>query len=179
MRWLIWTVLVGGLAFGVWSTLQPDYSQVVDFTSRPYDYSALLDLEPHGRFDPEADFKGDYALIYYFSELTCNTCTDRDLVHVANWFQRFGDRVDFLLVVHGQNKMYLKRLKRLGKVNYPILLEEHRGQAGFGASVIALVDKTKGEVIASYHSTSDDTLAPAISKLEEKLESVIHAAASR
>ena len=149
--------------------------------SRPVDFdpAPLLEMETLGLFDPDLHFRRDLMVIYYFSELSCETCTTRELVHVADWHTRYKQQADFFLVVHGRDPIYLSNLKRLGQVSYPILLEEELGQAGFNGTVIAIADKSTGRLLAQYHPIADPETAHLIEDMETILRKAIAAKTNR
>jgi len=133
------------------------------------DTEALLNLEPFGEFDPSLHFTRDLSVVFYFSELSCNTCTTKELENMADWYSQFGDRVDFYLVVHGQDRVFLNNLKRLGKVDYPILMETSFGQMGLGRTTIALFRKNTQQVLARYFPTPDQVHLKDLARFEARL----------
>ena len=151
-------VLAGVAGFALTSWLRDRTPENPDLFSRDridYDPSLLLALKPFGTFDPELHFTRDLILVFYFDELSCETCTVRELQTLAGWYERYRDHVDFLLVVHGQHPVYLHNLLRVGKVKYPILVESVRGASGLDRTAICILDKTRGEIVARYFPTPD------------------------
>ncbi len=157
----------------VWFSGKPGSATTIESQPRPYDMGVLLEMEPHGVFDPDIHFRNELAVIFYFSELSCNTCTTRELENMADWHARYGEEVDFFLVVHGQDPTYLNRLRRVGRVDYPILLENRVGDAGFADTAIAVIHKDRGELLAVYHPQPDPDTAGDIHLLERVLEDAI------
>ena len=163
---LIGCLIALGLYQGLKVANQGDHSRL---ESPLFDAAQLLELEPFGDWDPDRHFTQDLSLVFYFSELSCQTCTTRELQNVARWHQRFGDRMDFYLVVQGQDPVYLNNLRRLGRVNYPILLEEHLGQLGLPKTTIALFRKNTQKILAAYFPSPDEPHPKAMTQLEERL----------
>ena len=143
--------ILGWYSYQAWAR-----NRLVHRDSRPFDLAALLELEPFGEFEPERHLAHDISVVYYFSELSCTTCTERELVTVASWYERFADRANFILVVHGQDPLYLRQLRRIGRVRYPILLETGIGQLGFETTTIAIVDQVPGLIVARYTPKPDE-----------------------
>lgn len=157
----------------VWFSGKPGSASTIDRQSRPYDIGVLLEMEPHGTFDPGIHFRNELAVIFYFSELSCNTCTTRELANMADWYERYGNVVDFFLVVHGQDPFYLNRLRRVGRVHYPILLENRLGDTGFADTAIAVLHKSQGRILAVYEPDPDPASAGDIFLLEKVLANAI------
>ncbi|CAM2064109.1 hypothetical protein SCOR_02000 [Sulfidibacter corallicola] len=116
-----------------------------------FDFNALETLTPFTAFDPLIHCQSEFTVILYFSELSCTTCTDESLVYLAEWHEALADKVDFLLVVQGQDPLYLNNLRRLGRVKYPILLESEPGMLGLPETAVLLVRKGASEPVWGFH----------------------------
>lgn len=134
-----------------------------------FDPAPMLEMKNLGDFDLDKHFSRELMVIFYLSELSCETCAMRELGNVAQWREQYGDRVDFFMVVQGRDPVYLSNLKRLGKVNYPIFLEDQLGDLGFSKTVIAIADKSTGHLLAQYHPMPDMDTAHLIEDMEEIL----------
>lgn len=122
-----------------------------------FDVAALLELEAFGDITAAQHFDQDLSLVFYFSELSCRTCTHQELQTVADWYSRYQDKMNFYLVVQGQEPSYLHNLRRLGRVHYPLLLEAQRGQLGLPTTTIALFRKSTQHILAQYHPQPDQS----------------------
>ncbi len=120
-----------------------------------YDPALLTALAPFETFESERRFSHDLAVVFYLDERSCETCTIRELDALAGWHGRYGDRIEFLLVVHGRDPMYLRNLRRAGKARYPILLEPARGAAGLDRTGVFVIDLSRGRIVADYYPRPD------------------------
>lgn len=135
----------------------------------------ILDLEPFGDFDPEQHFSKDLSLVFYFNQLSCQTCTTRELRNMSVWYEQYSDQMDFYLVVQGENPVYLNNLKRLGQVKYPILLEKVPGSLGLSKTTLVLFRKHSQEILATYFPTPDQPHPKALALLEQRLSKELDA----
>ena len=135
----------------------------------PFDLSPLSAMASYGDFDPAEIFTNDLSVMLYFTELSCSTCTDRELRRMVDWHQRWGDQIDFVLAVQGQDPLYLRNLRRLGKVSWPILLPE-QGDLDLPKTAVVVVSKQQGLALARWHPLPDADDAEVIAA---KIEDVI------
>ncbi len=168
MKWIVTLVMTMALLTGWWFVSRPD-SPLIDYSVREFDVGLLLGLQSFGDFDPDLEFTHDLSVIFYFSSLSCSTCTTRELRNLADWYEKYRDRVDFFLVVQGQDDVYLHNLKRLGDVKYPILLEAEQGDMGFAHTCVMLMSKNEASVLATYYPQVDPKTADDILFLETYL----------
>lgn len=165
-------ILFGCALLGVglfWSFNFPYKHHLVREKIPHFDPFQILDLEPFGDFDPDQHFTKDLSLVFYFNQLSCQTCTTRELGNMSTWFEQFSNQMDFFLVVQGENAVYLNNLKRLGQVKYPILLEKEPGILGLSKTTIILFRKHSQEVLAVYFPTPDKPHPKALTLLEQRL----------
>ena len=135
-----------------------------------FDSEVLLELEPFGLFNPDTQFTKDLSVVFYFSELSCNTCVTAELANVAQWYDRYSSQVDFYLVVQGQDPMYLHNLRRLGRVKYPILIEQNPGYSGLTTTTIALFRKHTNQVLTSIQPTPETVNGKETEAFERRLK---------
>lgn len=130
--------------------------------------SNLLELEPFGSFEPERDLVGPFAVMLYYSELSCNTCTAEALVELAELYKRHGDQIRFLLVVHGQDPIDLGNLRRVGRVQFPILLE-NEDRLGLPQQFCGILDLNKQKFVYSFIPKMDRWEPQRMAGLERRL----------
>lgn len=163
--WARYTLLLGALVCVCCKPAQPPPVSLDNFDTR-----ALLELKTFGDWDLAQELQNRYSVILYFSELSCGTCSDIALKKVSELYQDHKDQVDFMLVVHGQDPTYLANLRRVGKVRWPILLEEFPGQSGFHTELttIVLLDKQTQSVVTLIQP-QPDSQDPSYARFQESL----------
>lgn len=176
MRYLLLVSVSTGLA-GIIYWMNSARS-LIDYRVVEFDVGQLLDLKSNGAFDPDHQFTHDLSVIFYFSELSCTTCTTRELENLAVWYQRYREHVDFYLVVHGQDPLYLSNLRRIGKVEYPIFSEAQQGDLGIHDTAILVASKARSQILASYRPSADEETAHEITVLEQFLVGLMNGSRS-
>ncbi len=136
----------------------------------PLDNQQLTALEAFGEFLPEEHFTSPITLLLYYSELSCGTCTSKALTEMKNLHEHYGNRVNFLLVVRGQNSVELANLRRMGKVGYPILLENETTSLGLPHTLMGIHDQTKNQVVGWTSLSPNQSIhGQAMAELREML----------
>ena len=115
----------------------------------PFDLQLLEKQTPYFEGDV-VQFKKPWSVIVYVSEMTCNTCLNRELAHLNDMVHNTHN-VDFVLVASGWQPSYLRALRRVGKVNYPIIPERESDSLGFEQRFsISLIDNASSVVVLQY-----------------------------
>lgn len=126
------------------------HTKVIDF-----DVTQLESLTPYsGKLGDSR-----YVLLTYFNELSCRSCVNQNLEHLANLHTKLDPKSDLELVLVANDPAssaagahrYLNDMRRIGRVEYPILLEAYPGQLGLEvALVITLIDRQSGKQLVHY-----------------------------
>lgn len=157
-------VLIALILLGCGASQPDNYS----LKTADFDPSPLWEMPSYGDFDPQQDLQHDLSVLLYFSELSCSTCTDRELRRMVDWHHRWGDRVDFVLAVQGQDPIYLRNLRRLGKVTWPILLAEEN-TLPLPETAVVVFSKQENKALAQWRPLPDSPNADRIAGLIEQL----------
>jgi hypothetical protein len=123
----------------------------IDRSSRPFPLEKLHALTP---FSGSWDQDGAYLLLIYMPEVSCSSCTDRDLSAIAERYQKPGYP---WLMVTGPGKLhYLKRLKRVLGLDFPVVLEEPAGHLGLHPEFrLFFLDLHQGRALVTYTPNPD------------------------
>ena len=125
------------------------------FPDTPFDLQKVLELESFGEPGAEDALSKPYVLVVYFHQLTCNTCLNTSLSYLNEMYESASGNLGFLAVVHGEDFQYLRNLRRIGKVTYPILMERVPGEAGLLDHFnISLVDVSRQRLLVRYFPTT-------------------------
>ncbi|MDJ0840427.1 MAG: hypothetical protein QNK37_28210 [Acidobacteriota bacterium] len=143
----------------------PEKRDAAYFTNEIYNYDTetLFQLEAFDEIALADHFAARYAVTAYYTEISCMSCVQRELESMRTMKERLGDRLDFVLVTYnpgfaqnGSAGNYLLDLRRVGRIDWPILLEAEKGAASLGNRfTIALLDKQRGEIIYRYFPDSE------------------------
>lgn len=110
----------------------------------------LFDLE-HFAEPPLVPIEQPWMILVYFDQLTCTTCLNQNTGLLAQMKREMGDQVAFVAVVRGDNFNFLRDLKRMGKFDYPLLIEPLAGQIGLEAQFqINLIRMSDQKLVLRY-----------------------------
>jgi len=111
----------------------------------------VTQLPLFGQRPSEPDWTKRFAVFVYFNNLTCATCLNEGLDYLADMHQRLGEQVAFAAVVQGTDFQYLRNLRRIGRVGYPIYIEDTPESAGFPPLMnVSLVDLQKERTLLRF-----------------------------
>ena len=118
----------------------------------PYDLESLFHLEPFGRPGLDEGFGKNAAVVTAISNLSCGTCVSRELKRIQAMSVAHGERLDFVLVVSGEDEYYLRNLRRVGRIRFPILLGRAPGPSTQKPDqmTIDLIDKNRRRLIYRF-----------------------------
>jgi hypothetical protein len=128
----------------------------IEERGQPYDLAELGSLQKLDTTDTDL-LLSDYLLVFYFQGTDCDSCINRELLSIGDLLAEAHPRLSGVIVTHydessGHIPVMLRDLRRIGRLDCPVLLEERPGQAGLGKRIlVALIDTKKGTIEASYH----------------------------
>jgi len=99
--------------------------------SKPFHLDMLHELEPFNDRMPVPSLVKPWLLLVYFDHLTCGSCLNQNLELLAELNASLSSEADFVAVVYSRNFEFLRNMVRIGKLTFPILLEDHPGQMGW------------------------------------------------
>jgi len=115
-----------------------------------FNIDQLFDLEHFGD-PPMTPLEKPWLILVYFDHLTCTTCLNQNLSLIRQMKRDLGSNTAFVAVVQGENFKFLRDLKRLGTIDYPLLIESHAGQIGLEAQFqINLIRRSDQKLLLRY-----------------------------
>ena len=175
-------IAAGCLGVGLFSRNQADM-RFFNSEPRSFDATVLDELPTMDNITLDQAESADFAVIAHVEQVSCRTCVDRELAALQQLSHSLQGKLDSLLVAsdagfteNGKVSKDLVDLRRVGRLSFPVLLENVRGEAGLGPLFnLSLWDRNRGEIVFRYYpQTSRDDLWPVF---EKKVKTYIRAAA--
>lgn len=117
---------------------------------KPFNTQSLRELDC---FDSTVESENSkWLLLAYVPVLSCQTCTDRDLKHMAEMHRLYSDKIDFTLVCNDANFQYIRNLRRVAGISFPVLIEKNEGALGLQPRFhFLLIDKTLDQSLLQFN----------------------------
>lgn len=101
-----------------------------------------------------------WLILFYSPEISCTTCKAKALNQLVNFSQK-NKGLDYLFVTTEQDDYNLRQVKRIGKVDFPILIEPYPGFLGLAPTIgLFLIDNNSGKIVSKYYPTPDERSLP-------------------
>ncbi len=137
--WILWIALC--------HCTPSDGDRSIRELTTPFNVDALVELVPY-KSDALA-ITSRYIILIYLTEVSCGACSDRELISISKEYQNRG--YPFLLVAGPSKSFYLRNMKRVLKLQFPMALEAYGGQLGLPSKFnISLIDIEKRMVTLRY-----------------------------
>lgn len=134
----------------------------------PFDAQTLLSLESFGKVTYEESSR--WLVLAYVPTLSCQTCTNRDLQYLATMEQRLREMADFALICNPGNREYVRNIRRVTKIKFPILIEKQEASLGLAQHFhFLLIDKANNQSVVQFFTASTLPLDQGMIPFEEKI----------
>ncbi len=101
-----------------------------------------------------------WLILFYSPEISCTTCKAKALNQLVKFSQENKD-LDYLFVTTEQDDYNLRQVKRIGKVDFPILIEPYQGFLGLAPTIgLFFIDNNSGRIISKHYPTPDNKSSP-------------------
>ena len=123
------------------------WSRFTPLSAERFNIQDIIDLPP---FSEEMNFliNKRFIVISYFSNLSCNTCLNRELKYINRWSKR-AHEVSFLCIAKSMYENYTRNLIRIGRVKYPILIADDNFRSGLakGEFCLSFIDLKTNKIV--------------------------------
>lgn len=128
-----------------------------------FPYEIIQSLQIFEDKDLNESLSKDTLVLIHFDKLTCMTCVNMHVKSMKPWFKKYRDKIGFLAVVNDFDPTFFRNLRRIGGVEYPILIEEQvQLHEGF---YVSLYDMESSNLI--IRQNLDINSSPALEKFEK------------
>ena len=120
--------------------------------------------------------KNNFVLVIYFSDLSCASCVQRELKVLCDTMDLYIDVMDYLIIAWTENTAYLRNLKRINRIEFPILVEHYPNEMKISEEMsVNLLDVSTGEFIIRFSPNPNPNTSHEIydflSKVKHHIES--------
>lgn len=126
---------------------------ITSFDGQELNLETLIQLEVITGVDSFDFSQKNKILIYFLSDISCNTCVSRDVKIISQIQGDVLPQVQILILAKSDNDYYIQQLRRVGRLTIPVLryLQNEPDALFNGESMFLEVELESSRVLSGYY----------------------------
>ena len=174
-KWLVTGLLLFGLMISGVRYLKrlQEVNRQIRETDTFIDLGLLLELTPYDDQRFSLDENKRWVLLCYYPEVSCNTCVSRELKNITGLHRILREEAAFVLVSDASSVHNLRNMRRIGKVTFPMLLQQESRLELPDLFAIYLVDVERSQIKLIWYPLPSPKSAWLFGVFEERVKAKI------